>query len=324
MGDAQKIRLELLALADIHREDPVRQASFFEENGDLVAVRCSPIIEVDDGPATFDDFSGLIEEFRFARDSPLEEAGFEPSVPLAKEPRFSASHHAEFVDDHPSAFQIAEHAHRPRENHVSSRDRDFRPTRRRGLDDDNFETPRRSFGSTLGSSAQRFEAPFGPPVQAVVKWYNSDKGFGFVQLADGSGDAFLHVSVVERSGHGSVPPGATLEVRAGPGPKGPQVSEILSVDSSTAQQEPPRRARPERPMYPPADRAAVEESGTVKWYNAIKGFGFIASDRGGKDIFVHASALERAGITGLTEGQRVAVDVIDGRKGPEAAGLRLI
>ena len=162
---------------------------------------------------------------------------------------------------------------------MSSRDRDFRPTRRRGYDDDNFETPRRSFGSPPGSSAQRFDAPSGPPVQAVVKWYNPDKGFGFVQLADGSGDAFLHVSVVERSGHGSVPPGAMLEVRAGPGPKGPQVSEILSVDSSTAQQEPPRRARPERPMYPPADRAAVEEAGTVKWYNAIKGFGFIASDR---------------------------------------------
>jgi CspA family cold shock protein len=77
-------------------------------------------------------------------------------------------------------------------------------------------------------------------------------------------------------------------------------------------------------VYPPANGAAVEESGTVKWYNATKGFGFIASDRGGKDIFVHASALERAGIAGLTEGQRVTVDVIDGRKGPEAAGLRLI
>ncbi len=207
---------------------------------------------------------------------------------------------------------------------MSSRDRDFRPTRHRHFEDDNFETPRRSFGSASGLSAQRFEAPSGPPVQAVVKWYNADKGFGFVQLADGSGDAFLHVSVVERSGRDSIPPGATLAVRAGQGPKGPQVSEILSVDSSTAQQEPPRRARPERPMYPPTDRAAVEESGTVKWYNAMKGFGFIASDRGGKDIFVHASALERAGITGLTEGQRVAVDVIDGRKGREAAGLRLI
>jgi cold shock protein len=117
---------------------------------------------------------------------------------------------------------------------VSSRDRDFRPTRRRGFDDDNFGSPRRSFGSTPGSSVQRFEVPSGHPVQAVVKWYNADKGFGFVQLADGSGDAFLHVSIVERGGHSSVPPGATLEVRAGPGPKGPQVTEILSVDSRTS------------------------------------------------------------------------------------------
>ncbi len=103
---------------------------------------------------------------------------------------------------------------------MSSRDRDFRPPRPRGFDDDNFEPPRRSFGSAQGFSAQRFEAPSGPAVQAVVKWYNPDKGFGFVQLTDGSGDAFLHVSVVERGGHGSVPPGATLEVRIGSGQKG--------------------------------------------------------------------------------------------------------
>src|SRR5438270_3463654 len=243
---------------------------------------------------------------------------------LSQRAAFSGSHYAEFVDDHPSSFQIEEHSITPPENHVSSRDRDFRPSRRRAFDDDNFETPRRSFGAASGSNTQRFEAPSGSPIQAVVKWYNPDKGFGFVQLADGSGDAFLHVSVVERSGHGSIPPGATLEVRAGAGPKGPQVSEILSVDSSTAHQEPPRRPRPERPMYPPADRAAVEEYGTVKWYNAMKGVGLIASDRGGKDIFVHASALERAGIAGLMEGQRVAVAVIDGKKGPEAAGVRLI
>jgi cold shock CspA family protein len=60
----------------------------------------------------------------------------------------------------------------------------------------------------------------------------------------------------------------------------------------------------------------VEELGTVKWYNDTKGFGFIAADRGGKDIFVHASALQRAEITGLMEGQRVAVDVADGQKDP--------
>jgi cold shock protein len=77
-------------------------------------------------------------------------------------------------------------------------------------------------------------------------------------------------------------------------------------------------------MYPPTDQAVVEESGTVQWYNAEKGFGFIGSERGGKDIFVHASMLKRAGIADLAEGQRVAVDVVDGRKGPEAASLRLI
>ena len=77
-------------------------------------------------------------------------------------------------------------------------------------------------------------------------------------------------------------------------------------------------------MYPPAAGEAVEEPGTVKWYNANKGFGFIAPDHGGKDIFVHASTLERASIMGLAEGQRVAVDVAQGQKGPEAVGLRLI
>jgi cold shock protein len=97
-----------------------------------------------------------------------------------------------------------------------------------------------------------------------------------VHLADGSGDAFLHVSVAERSGHGSVPPGATLELRTSPGPKGPQVTEIIRLDASTASQEPPRRPRPERSAYPSGDRATVEQLGTVKWYDAKKGFGFIS------------------------------------------------
>jgi CspA family cold shock protein len=206
---------------------------------------------------------------------------------------------------------------------VSNRDRDFRPNRRRDFDDDNYQSPSRDFGYAP-PTGPRFETPSGSPVRAVVKWYNPDKGFGFVELADGSGDAFLHVSVVERGGQVSVPPGAALEVRAGPGPKGQQVTEIISVDTSTAREQ-ARHARPERPAYHrSADRPTVEETGTVKWYNAMKGFGFIASDQGGKDIFVHATALERSGVMGLTDGQRVTVDVADGQKGPEAVSLRLI
>jgi CspA family cold shock protein len=207
---------------------------------------------------------------------------------------------------------------------VSNRDRDFRPRRRRDFADDDYQPPSRNFGYAPPGGPQ-FDSPSGPPVRAVVKWYNPDKGFGFVTLGDGSGDAFLHVSVVERSSHGSVPPGATLEVRAGPGPKGPQVTEVLSVDTSTAVQEQPRRPRPDRSEYQPsADRPTVQETGTVKWYNTTKGFGFIGPDQGGKDIFVHATTLERSGIMGLAEGQRVTVDVANGQKGPEAVSLRLV
>jgi cold shock protein len=185
-------------------------------------------------------------------------------------------------------------------------------------------SPPSNFGASSRESGPRFEAPpAGPAVRGTVKWYKPDKSFGFVQLADGSGDAFLHASVVERGSHGSMPPGTTLEVRVGAGPKGPQVTEILSVDTSTALQEQPRRPRPERP-YQPFDQAAVEEIGTVKWYNPDKGFGFIIRDRGGKDIFVHVSALNRAGISELAEGQRVAVDMVEGGKGPEAVSIRLV
>jgi CspA family cold shock protein len=68
---------------------------------------------------------------------------------------------------------------------------------------------------------------------------------------------------------------------------------------------------------------AVEETGTVKWFNAERGYGFIALD-GSKDVFVHISALERSGLTSLDEGQPVIVDVVESRKGLEAARVRLV
>ncbi len=154
-----------------------------------------------------------------------------------------------------------------------------------------------------------------------MKWFNPEKGFGFVELSDGSGDAFLHGSVLSGSGINAVQPGETVEVRIGPGHKGPHVTEVLSVDSSTAVPATPRRSGS---LAAASSGPSVEEPGTVKWFNAGKGFGFIARDDGGKDVFVHVSALERSGLTGLGEGQRVTAEIVDGRKGPEAARVRLV
>ena len=64
-------------------------------------------------------------------------------------------------------------------------------------------------------------------------------------------------------------------------------------------------------------------NGTVKWFNAQKGFGFIQHDGGGKDVFVHISAVERAGLTGLNEGQKVSYDVVNERGKDAAANLKV-
>ena len=205
------------------------------------------------------------------------------------------------------------------------KDRNFRQRRRRSFDDQDFEPPPRDFGAAPRFRPQRFEEPSGPPVRAIVKWFKTEKGFGFVELADGGGDAFLHASVLGRSGVMAVQPGDTLEVRVAQGQRGPQITEVLSVDTSTGGAPPPRPRtggfRPEGERMPMGP--TVQETGTVKWYNAMKGFGFIVRDGGGKDVFVHASALQRAGLGGLNEGQRVVVDIAEGRKGPEAAAIRL-
>src|SRR5882672_5880311 len=184
------------------------------------------------------------------------------------------------------------------------RDRSFRPRRRRTFDEPEFEPPPRDFSAAPRPRMPQFEAPSGPPVGAVVKWIKTEKGFGFVELSDGTGDAFLHATVLGRIGVTAVEPGDTLEVRVAQGQRGPQVTEVISVDTSTGAA--PRPAR--TGFRPDAERAplgpTVEEAGTVKWYNSTKGFGFIVRDGGGKDVFIHASALQRAGLAGLNEGQR--------------------
>lgn len=240
-----------------------------------------------------------------------------------------------------------------------SRSRDFREPRRRGFGDDFMSEPPRSMPD-MGRGPSSFQQPrSGPEIDATVKWFNPEKGFGFVELSDGSGDAFLHVRAVEAAGYSELQPGTKLTARVAQGQKGPQVTEISNVDTSTAQpaaprgggggfgarggygggeggygggggggyggggygQRPPRRAPYQ--SEPRFSGPAEEMSGTVKWYNPAKGFGFVAVESGGKDVFVHRSALMRAGLPDLIEGQRVIVQVVEGQKGREASSISL-
>jgi cold shock protein len=163
--------------------------------------------------------------------------------------------------------------------------------------------------------------PASPPIEAIVKWFSAEKGFGFVELADGSA-AYLHRRHLESGGQSSLPEGARVRVRIGLGHKGPEVTEIVEVDLSTARSgsSPARRASaPSRVSGP-----TIECVGTVKVYNAEKGFGFVGQDGGGKDVFFHVTALARAGLSGLTEGQRVRMQIGQGQKGLEAQTIKLL
>jgi CspA family cold shock protein len=197
---------------------------------------------------------------------------------------------------------------------------------RRRYDDD--EPPPDWGRPSQQSFRSRYEAaPSGPALEATVKWFNPDKGFGFVELADGSGDVFLHAAVLEAAGHASVDPGAKLSVEVGVGNKGRQVTAVLAVDASAAAPErrPMRsssRSSPGRERHDASTATTVQ--GTVKWFKSDKGFGFVVGDDGGKDVFVHVSVVERSGLATLGEGQRLNMNVVTTPKGREAISLTLL
>lgn len=247
------------------------------------------------------------------------------------------------------------------------RGRDFRGPQKRGFDEGGAE-PRwpdqappsgGGYGGGFGGGgfdrgpSRAAAAPSGPERDATVKWFNKEKGFGFVELADGSGDAFLHIRAVEAAGHADLLPGTRLTVHTAQGQKGPQVTDVTSVDTSTAEAAPMRDSRPPRSggfggdrfggdrggygggdRYGSSDRGgggggrfasgpSTEMSGTVKWYDPAKGFGFVSVNDGGKDVFVHRSALSRAGLDSLAEGQQVVLGVVEGQKGREAQSVHV-
>jgi CspA family cold shock protein len=163
----------------------------------------------------------------------------------------------------------------------------------------------------------REDTPPGRRIDATVKWFNASKGFGFVTPIDGSQDAFLAMAVLRRAGYEDVREGASIICEVAAGPKGPLVTNVLNVDSSTAASAPSGADRR-------GPRPATTIEGAVKWFEAEKGYGFIAPDGGGKDVFIHITALRRSGVTALDPGQRVTVEVVEGKKGLEADRITLI
>ena len=152
--------------------------------------------------------------------------------------------------------------------------------------------------------------------EAVVKWFNLTKGFGFVAPIDGSADAFIHSSVVSRAGMRDMAEGTKLLVQIGDGMKGRQVLTILQVMGVGEVPPSPGRAAPTGPE--------TELNGTVKWFKPDKGFGFVSPDDGGRDIFVHRSVVLRAGLQVLESGQKVRMMVQTASKGREASTVEVI
>lgn len=171
-------------------------------------------------------------------------------------------------------------------------------------------TPQRgSCTVTDGTSSQARPRPQpqGTPVKARLKWFNPDKGFGFVSPVDGSPDAFLHVSALQRLGLTQLPEGTEMVCEVASGPKGPQVLAVVTADLPVSE--------------PPADQPSA--TGIVKWFASEKGFGFITADDGGKDIFIHKSVLRRCGLGTLNDGQRVRISTSTTPKGREATWIAI-
>ncbi len=183
-----------------------------------------------------------------------------------------------------------------------------------------------------GASMSGFQSP-GETFRRAgkIKWFNRSKGFGFVIPNDGSGDVFLPLSVLERAGHSELPDGASIVFDWMQGPKGRAVASVVELDLSTAAPRPQRenRFRPQRDNYDdggPGGGGGASESldGVVKWYDPARGFGFILPNDGGKDIFVHVTALRRSGLEMLEPGQPVRMMVAQARRGREASSIQLL
>lgn len=161
--------------------------------------------------------------------------------------------------------------------------------------------------------------------RGTVKFFNGQKGFGFIVREDGGEDVFVHISAVEAAGLTGLADGQPLEftLTERNGRVSATELKIEGEPLPVAERAPrePREGgferRPSRERVPMTNGERVE--GTVKFFNATKGFGFIQRDDGAPDAFVHISAVERAGFANLNEGQRVSFELKEDRRGKQAA-----
>lgn len=160
----------------------------------------------------------------------------------------------------------------------------------------------------------------------AMKWFDVTRGFGFM-VADqpGFGDVLVHFSVLQPHGRRSLPEGARIECLAIRRDRGYQAREILSIDLSAAVEASPRQ-RPSADRIDPV--ALIDEAGpfelvTVKWFNRLKGYGFLVRGSDGSDVFVHMETLRRAEIPAIEPDQPLRARIVAGRKGPLAVAVDL-
>jgi CspA family cold shock protein len=160
--------------------------------------------------------------------------------------------------------------------------------------------------------------------KGIVKFFNSQKGFGFIVRDDGGEDVFVHISAVEQAGLTGLaegqPLGFTLVDRGG---RISATSLVIEGEPLPVTDRPPSGDR-DGPRggpggAPQRQLTGEKATGTVKFFNAMKGFGFISRDDGQPDAFVHISAVERAGMSSLNEGDRVEFELEVDRRGKTAA-----